>query len=226
MIRNLTKFLLILTAFSLTGCLTDDLDIQNNRRLLVKGKVTDGQGNGLSDIRIATSGHGDLLAETRTDAQGNFNMVSLDERVDPLDIFINVKKHYDHQTNEYSSLSYLSEQRVSRVLYDMGTVILEKKAQLNFTFSNVASERNTVSYEIFYTPSDCRLPLNVSSPPTDCILSETISGIYSQTSSNELFQIYSLKDHDVMFRYSLNGGPLQTVNIPLPNELNSYVFEY
>ena len=209
-----------------TGCLPDDLDIKNNRRLLVKGKVIDGQGNGLSDIRIVTSAHDDLLAETRTDSAGNFRFISLDERYDPLDILVNVQEYYNTQTNDYSSRSYLSPQRGHRLLYDLGTIVLEKKAQLHFTFHNVFTQQNSVSYEIIYTPSDCMLPLSTSSPPSDCIMSETISGFYSQTSPNDLIYIYSLRDHDVMFRYSLNGGSMQTVHIPLPNENNSYVFEY
>ena len=224
--QNFLKLLLVLTVCSMTGCLSDDLDIQNNRRLLVKGKVIDGQGNGLPDIRVATVANKDLLAETRTDSSGNFRMVSLDEEFDPLDIFINVDEYYDQYSNEYSSRSYIAPQRVNRVLYDLGTIVLEKKAELHFTFRNASPEPNTLSYEIFYTPSDCRLPLNSTSPPEDCTGSEKISGIHTASSTNNFFQLFSIRNSVVLVRYSLNGGPLQTLEIPLTDERNSYVLEY
>ncbi len=59
--RNFLKILLLLTVLTASGCLGDDVDIENNRRLLVKGKITDTQGNALPNIIVVTSAFGDAL---------------------------------------------------------------------------------------------------------------------------------------------------------------------
>ncbi len=108
----------------------------------------------------------------------------------------------------------------------MGTIVLGKRAKLNLNLNNNGGDQNTVSYELFFTPSDCELPLNVVNPPDNCNLSESSSGMLSPSSQNEIIPIYSIQGSNVIFKYSLNSGPMQTIEIPLINEDNTYVFEY
>ena len=225
--QNFFKILLLLTVLTTVSCLGDDVDIENNRRLLVKGKITDTQGNALTNIGVVTSAFGDALGQTTTDAAGNFRLVSLDEQFDPLDIFINVDNFYNQEINHtYSSRAYYSPQHVDRVLYDLGTIVLGKRATLNFNLSNNTGDQNTMSYELLFTPSDCELPLNVINPPDNCNLSESFSGALSPSSENQIIPVNSIQGSNVIFKYSLNSGPLQTIEIPLTNEDNTYVFEY
>ena len=225
--QNFLKFLLLLTVLTTVSCLGDDVDIENNRRLLIKGKVTDTQGNALPNIPVITSALGDALGQTTTDANGNFRLISLDEQFDPLDIFINVDNFYNQQVNQYySSRAYFSQQHVNRVLYDMGSITLGKMAELKLTLNNNGGDQNTVSYEILYTPSACELPLNVYNPPSDCNLSEMKTGSLMPSSENQIISIYSIQGENVVFNYSLNSGDTQTIEIPLTNASNTYVFEY
>ncbi len=225
--QNLIKLLLLTILVSLTGCLGDDVDIENNRRLLIKGKITDTQGNALPNISVITSSFGDALGETKTDAVGNFRLVSLDEQFDPLDIFINVNDFYNPNINEdYGSRRYLSPEHTNRVLYELGTIVLGKIASLNISLNNIAGDENTLSYEVKFTPSVCELPLNVLNPPDNCNLAESSSGNLTSSSENQIVPIYSVQGSNVIFEYSLNGGSLQTIEIPLTNEDNNYVFEY
>ncbi len=225
--QNFLKILLLLTVLATVSCIGDDVDIENNRRLLIKGKITDTQGNALPNISVITSALGDALGQTSTDASGNFSLVSLDEQFDPLDIFINVDNFYNQEINHtYSSRAYYSPQHGDRVLYDMGTIVLGKRAKLNLNLNNNTSDQNTVSYELLFTPSDCELPLNVIDPPDNCNLSESSSGTLSPSSQNEIIPIYSIQGSNVIFKYSINAGPIQTIEIPLTNEDNTYVFEY
>lgn len=225
--QNLLKFLLFAILLSLTSCLGDDVDIESNRRLLVKGKITDTQGEPLSNISVVTSAFGDELGRTNTDADGNFYLVSLDEQFDPLDILINVNDFYNPNINEdYASISYISTEHTKRVLYDLGTIALGKNALLNFSFINLPGDENILTYTIRYTPSLCQLPLNVLNPPENCDLAEDRSGILSATSENEIISIYSIQETNVIFEYSLNNNPTQTIEIPLTNLETNYVFEY
>ncbi len=225
--QNFLNVILFLTVLTTVGCLGDDVDIENNRRLLIKGKVTDTQGNALPNIPVITSAFGDALGQTTTDANGNFRLISLDEQFDPLDIFINVDNFYNQQVNQdYSSRAYFSQQHVNRVLYDMGSIALGKMAELKLTLNNNGGDQNTVSYEVLYTPSACELPLNVYDPPTDCYLSDMKTGSLMPSSENQIISIYSIQGENVVFNYSLNSGDTQTIEIPLTNASNTYVFEY
>ncbi len=225
--QNFLKILLLLTVLTAAGCLGDDVDIESNRRLLVKGKVTDAQGNALPNIIVVTSAFGDPLGQTATDVEGNFRLVSLDEQFDPLDILINVDDYYNQQINfTYSSRAYYSSEHTNRVLYEMGTIVLEKRAILDLNLTNITGDQNTVTYEIQFTPSNCELPLNVVNPPNDCNLSGSFTGALSPSSENQVIPIYSIQGSNVIFEYSLNAGPTQTIQIPLTNEANTYVFEY
>jgi len=224
--QNILKFLLLTILISFSGCLGDDVDIESNRRLLVKGKITDTQGAPLANISVITSAHDDDLGSTLTDADGNFNLVSLDEQFDPLDILINANEFYNPNINtDYGSRSYLSTQHTNRVLYELGTIVLGKRATLNFNINNIPGD-NTLNFELKFTPSDCQLPLNIFDPPTDCNLSENITGNLASNSENKTFTVPSILGSTALFEYSLNGNDTQTIEIPLTNPETNYVFEY
>lgn len=223
--KNLLRILLLFTVFTAVGCLGDDVDIENNRRILVKGKIIDPQGVPIPNISVLTSGFGDELGRTSSDSDGNFKLISLDEQFDPLDIFIN----YENFTNTqdfYSSLAYYSPEHTDRVLYDMGTIVLGKRATLNLILKNSSGTEDILNYEIKFTPSLCELPLNMTNPPENCDLSQNRSGSLSPSSENQPFYINSIQNSNVIFEYSINDGPTQTIEIPLTNEENTYVFEY
>jgi|GEM_PF-1021553 len=221
------KFLLFFTILTLTGCLGDDVDIENDRRILVKGKVMDNLGNPLPNISIVTSAHLDLLGQTRSDASGNFSLISLDEQFDPLDIFINVDNFYNLNINDdYSSRSYFSEIRNNILLHDLGTIVLGKKALLNFTFNNLPGDENTLVYKIKFTPANCELPLNVFDPPENCDLGADIEGDFNPNSENRTLNIESVLGTKIILEYSLNFEPTQTIEISLTNLESNYVFEY
>lgn len=225
--KHILKFLLLSILLSLTSCLGDDVDIENNRRLLVKGKVIDPTGNPLPNISIITSANDDPLGQTRSDGSGNFSLISLDEQFDPLDILINVDNFYSIPINEeYSTRSYFSEAHTNRLLYNLGTIVLSKRATLNFTFNNIPGDENTLTYTIKYTPANCELPLNVFDPPENCDLNASFEGNFNSISENKTIHVESILETNVILEYSINFEPTQTIEIPLTNLETNYVFEY
>lgn len=225
--QNLLKFLLLAILISLTSCLGDDVDIESNRRLLIKGKVIDPTGNPLPNISIITSANDDPLGQTRSDGSGNFSLISLDEQFDPLDILVNVDNFYNIPINEeYSTRSYFSEVHNKRLLYDLGTIVLAKRAMLNFNFNNIPGDENTLTYTIKYTPANCELPLNVFDPPENCDLAASFEGNFNSSSENQTLHIESILETNVILEYSINFEPTQAIEIPLTNLETNYVFEY
>lgn len=225
--QKFLKIVLILVVFTAVSCIGDDVDIQSDRRLLVKGRIIDEKGTPLRNISVVTSALGDALGRTNTDANGNFSLVSLDEQFDPLDIFINANDFYNPNINEnFGSFRYLSSEHTNRVLYDLGTIVLSEKAALNFNLNNIPGDNNILIYELKFTPADCQLPLNIIDPPIDCTLSENISGNLSPNSESQTFDVPSILGSTVIFEYSLNSGPNETIEILLNNEQNTFTFEY
>ena len=225
--KQIFKILLLITLVFFTGCLGDDVDIENNRRILVTGKVMDSLGIPLPNISIVTSANNDALGQTYSDAAGNFSLISLDEQFDPLDIFINVDNFYNTTiTNDFTNRSYLSGEHTNRLLYDLGTIILGKRAILNLSFNNIPGDENTLIYEIKFTPANCELPLNTLNPPQNCDLVASIEGDFNSISENRTIYVESVLGTHVILEYSLNFEPIQTIEIPLTNPESNYVFEY
>jgi len=225
--QNLLKFLLLTILLSLTSCLGDDVDIESNRRILVKGKVVDILGNPLPDISVVTSAHGDALGQTHSDASGNFSLISLDEQFDPLDIFINVDNFYNiHINYDFSNRSYYSETHNKTLLHDLGTIVLGKRATLNLTFNNLPGDENTLVYKIKYTPANCELPLNVFDPPENCDLAASFQGELDPISENRTIFTETVLGTNAILEYSLNFEAAQTIEIPLTNLATNYVFVY
>ncbi|PHR12297.1 MAG: hypothetical protein COA40_08505 [Aequorivita sp.] len=224
---NLFRLLLLASMVLFIACLGDDVDIDNNRRILVKGKIVDKEGNPLPDIIIVTSANSDPLGQTQSDASGNFRLISLDEEFDPLDVLINIDPFfYLNVDYDYSSLAYRSSVHNDRLLYDLGTIILGDKAELNLTFNNLLGDENTLGYTIKYTPANCELPLNVTNPPDNCDLAAIREGDLNPISENTTVSIESILGSTVLLEYSLNFEPVQTIEIPLTNLDTNYVFEY
>ena len=225
--QALFKFLLLASMIPFSACLGDDVDIDSDRRILVKGKIVDIEGNPLPNMNVVTSASGDRLGQTQSDASGNFSLTSLDEEFDPLDISINMDIYnFDNIDYDYASLAYRSSVHNNRLLYDFGTIILGKRAELNLTFNNLPGDGNTVEYNIKYTPATCELPLTVLDPPESCDLAASDEGDLNAFSENRTINIESILGTNVIVEYSLNFEPEQTIEIPITDLETNYVFEY
>ncbi|MBT0608226.1 carboxypeptidase-like regulatory domain-containing protein [Aequorivita echinoideorum] len=218
---------LIAVTLLFSGCFGDDVDIKSNRRLLVQGKITDSTGVPIPNITVVTSGNGDKLGQSKTDANGDFYFVSLDEKFDPLDILINVgdDPFFGVSNNpEYSTISLLSEERTDRLSYNLGTFTLSRKAKLDIILDAV-DENSTIQFTAVYTPIDCRLPL-MENTSINCNQSATFEETVTAQSANQFFEIRPVLGSFVILEYSANGGPIQTTEIFIDNEENSLTLQY
>lgn len=222
---HLYKILLFSAVLLFTSC--EKLEITNNERLLVKGKVVDENGNALPNISIKTEAVNRSLANTRSDANGNFELTSLNANTDPLHVLVNIASsiNFENENPDYSSKVYTSEGANSQLLLDLGTITLSGLGSFSLYLKNLSGDNNSLEYTLSYTSKVCRLSLESNSNPF-CELDQVENGFADPTSENRTLNRESILGSVAIIEYKLNNGATQTIEIPVTNPPTTYVFEY
>jgi hypothetical protein len=221
----LYKILLFSAVLLFSSC--EKLEITNNQRLLVKGKIVDQNGNAIPNIPIKTEASNYILAKTRSDANGNFELTSLNANTDPLHVLVNIASsiYFENENPDYASKVYSSEGPNRQLLLDLGTVTLNDLGTFSIFLKNLSGDTNTVEYTLSYASKVCRLPLE-SNNNDDCEFDQRDQGILETNSQNRTISGESILGTVAIFEYKLNNEPTQTIEIPVTNPPVNYVFEY
>jgi len=220
----LYKIILFTVILSFSSC--EKLEITNNERLLVKGKIVDQNGNALSNISIKTEAVNRILAKTSTDANGNFELTSLNASTDPLYVLVNIESnfYFENENPDYASKVYSSEDANKQLLLDLGTVTLSGLGSFSLLLKNLPGDNNTVEYTLSYTSKVCHLPLEFNNDI--CEFDQSTQDFLEVNSQNRTIGGESILGSVAVFEYKVNGGSTQTIEIPVTNPTTTYVFEY
>jgi hypothetical protein len=221
------------------------VQIENDRRIAVNGRVVNSEGNPIQNISVRCETNGEILGEGVSDENGNFKFVSLEsENSSVLDILVNVKQNsYDYdefyydlnyaygtgdpENEEYSGVRYSNtENNRDRSSYNLGQIQLNGFATLNLLLNNNPGDENFVSYLLEYTNDVCQIELNETNNEIDCRFSEDYFTVLEPESTNTEVTLKSQLGTIVLFNYQINNEPAQIISIPLTNPVNTYVFEY
>ncbi|MDN3723830.1 carboxypeptidase-like regulatory domain-containing protein [Aequorivita sp. SDUM287046] len=205
----------------------EKLEITNNERLLVKGKIVDQNGNALANIPIKTEAVNRILAKTTTDTNGNFAFTSLNANTDPLHVLVNIAANFEleNENPDYASKVFSSEGGNEQLLLDLGTITLSNLGSFSMLLKNLHGDNNTVEYTLSYTSKVCRLPLEFNNNDA-CEFDQSTEGFLDATSQNRTLGEESVIGTVAIFEYRLNNEPTQTIEIPVTNPPVNYVFEY
>lgn len=222
---HIYKSFLLLIVFAFSSC--EKLDISDNQRLLIKGKIVDPNGEALVNIPIKTQAVNHILAKTTTDNNGNFEFTSLNANTDPLHVLINIAANFEleNENPDYASKVFTSKGANEQLLLDLGTVTLNDVGSFSLLLKNLPGDNNTVQYSLSYTSKVCRLPLEFNSQDT-CQFDQSTEGFLDATSQNRTLGYESITGTNAVFEYKLNDEPTQTIEIPVTNPPATYVFEY
>ena len=80
-------------------------DIENNKRVIIKGEITTPQGNPIQDIEVTSSVEEYVLGKTLSKANGSFKMVSAESFDESYIINVNKKTE-----NNYTSAKILRDE--------------------------------------------------------------------------------------------------------------------
>lgn len=214
-----------------------EIDIMNNRRILVKGSIVDSSNNPISNISVRSEAYGATMGETVSDANGQFQFTSLEAESNyPLDIVVNMQSYgynygggYNYgflENADYSGKHYFNNSRKRRnSSYDLGQIELREIALLTIFFNNIRGDNNVVAYKFEYESAICQIDLNLNSPE-NCQFLDDFYNQLDPTTSNFQSNLYCQLGTTVLLTYIMNNEPKQTISIPLTNPETIYVFEY
>lgn len=230
--RNSTILLAFITAFLLQAC----YDIDDNRRILVSGRIVDDIGNALGQIPVETRGNGNLLGTSVSDDQGNFSFTSLESNARDFTILLNPESAGD---TLYTSIIYRNNPQASsdepieavreQNLYDLGTVQLRQFAFLGLEIRRSTNASDTLYFNLQTTETFCEQFYTndqLDSERANCFEQSIKSGDLLPEEQRLRASVRSVKRDTAVFRYRLNDQELQEVKIPINQYNTSYVFEF
>lgn len=214
-----------------------EVQVTNDRRILITGNIIDSSNNPLSNISVLCGTKGEILGQTYSDDNGNFRFTSLEsDSYYPLDIMVNLKStRYDWgggysedqiENTDYSAKHYFNNfPERTNSSYNLGRIELKEPAQFLLFLNNIPGDNNTLRFTLEYETTICNIDLNRNDPET-CVVMEESNRQLDENSSNIQINLESQLGTTVDFKYILNDEPEQTISIPLSNSENTYVFEY
>ncbi|WP_121667171.1 carboxypeptidase-like regulatory domain-containing protein [Mesonia aquimarina] len=230
------KFLsvfLCLIFFSFYSC--EEINIESDKRVTVSGRLIDSQGKPISNIPINTEVESYRLGEGITDENGNFLFTSLQSESNDFLIYINKENigpsTFSLDKANYSAATILNFQEddiLNVDQYTLGTIILPEKALLDFTIQKTSAEDLELTWSLSLFMANCQYSYknNIVKIEGSCPQGFEKGNILSNENPNFSQTFTTLKNKTVMFTYSLGNSASQSINIPITDQLNTYVFEY
>lgn len=226
------KLILLAFLFSLVSC--EEVLIEENSRIQVKGTLNSLENSSVSGIHVFSAGTFEsslgpdtdkILGRTVSAENGNFNFISLDTYSHDLLLAVN-PEGIDHNP-EYSSLYYFDPSGEHDKLYDLGELQLAKKVEFKLNIERTSQSQDTLRYVLDYQKPVKRFIYEngnfTEQPDNDNFIS-----IRRHLPESEplTYTLPIMEATELVFSYSLGNDPLQQVTIPISTENTSYDFEY
>ena len=211
------SFLFAFLLISLFGC----VDVEDNKRSHIKGKILDGLENPVRDITIKSEARYNL-GEDISDLQGNFDFTSLVSNAKYFKIKIN-ERNSSSYNEEWCSVSYHFENKDLPNSFAFDTIRLNKKVNFHFKTERVSSTEpvyvvvKTVKPDVEYAVNFSHLGFEKYQ-----VFTKNISPI--EPDINESFE--AVENTEVSIAYQIGNSATQQVNIPLNQSEVTYVLSY
>ncbi len=224
----------IFTAFCFYSC--QDIEIENNKRITVSGKLVDQDGNPLQNINVQSVVEEYTLGTGSSNVSGNFSYVSLQSYSNDFVTLINRKKGFNYNQSPAVNENYASARiinydeddflRVNK--YELGSFEIPKVATLEFSIEKISSEDKNLNWSLRLYNTNCDYAYRDTIEPVENFCYEVYYIARNQDSIKPNYQerFYSLASKPAVFTYTINNNATQSITIPLTNATNNYVFEY
>ncbi len=171
--RNLSVLGIFILLILASSCQTR---IEDNRRILVSGKLQDENGEAISNINIISGDEFTQLGTGLSDAQGDFSLTSLSLantvnvgngefepiRIDEININAQVSDDglgLNVSNDNYSSIKIVNRDFFNGVSIDLGVITLQELAQLEINFIKEEYIDQELGAFIEYKGSSCQIDL-------------------------------------------------------------------
>lgn len=235
--RKLLILLLLNSLFLLQSC---HVQIENNRRIQIVGKIVGNDGNPLPDIVVRMEVEDFILGSAVSESSGNFDFISLDSHDSDERITVNLQKFEEDiigyepiglralENSDFSGkLYYNIPENDDDLVYDLGTIQLNPTASFILRLKNNPGDANTLSYTIGYALPICEISLMDNGFEENCdnYFSDYFQ-IVEPDSPNKDISYTTQLGTQITITYSLNDGPDETITIPINNSQTTYILEY
>jgi hypothetical protein len=218
---------LCLLVFLQLSC--SDPTVDDNIRVLVKGKVQDVNGNPLDDAMVHVYLEGNssslLSGSGLSEDDGTFSLTSIFGSNDNLRV--NVSK-----SDSYSSYSYLVGIRdyiPNDLTFDLQTIQLSKIGFLEINVSREANSENALDLSVFYTSAECIQIFegqNIIDDFSFCFEPNSFNRTLGDNFPNFSRTIVVPLNSEVSISYNINEGETLTETIEVNQENQVYEILY
>ena len=171
--RNLSVLSIFILLILSSSCQTR---IEDNRRILITGKLQDENGEAISNINIISGDEFTQLGTGLSDAQGDFSLTSLSLantvnvgngefepiRIDEININAQVSDDglgLNVSNDNYSSIKIVNRDFFNGVSIDLGVITLQELAQLEINFIKQEYVGQELEAVVEYKGSSCQIDL-------------------------------------------------------------------
>lgn len=227
------KLLFIIILLSLFAC--DEVLIEENRRIEVRGSLTSSENEPVSGIQVLSVGSRERQLTSNTDKilgrgysseNGDFNFISLDTYTHDIILAVNPVE-IDHN-EAYSSLYFYDPSGDHSSSYDLEEIEIARRLEFQFRISHTSQAIDTLRYVLeFQRPVQNFLFVDGEFVEQESDGSNFISLREHRPGSEPLTHTLPIRaGTDLVFRYNIGENPVEEIIIPVSTDNNSFDFEY
>lgn len=225
-------FSLLLAILFLVSC--GPPEFEKNIRILVKGKVVDGDDAPISNVNIniyterATgvfSSGNYLLGTGSSEDDGTFSVISLFDRDEEFQIEI----HGEQSLSSYFYLRDTKNHPTQNLIYDLGTITLNKLAQINYNITRTSPSNTELRYTFQYLDTECFQVFDnkgLNLVESRCLEEVNLNKVLSENRPEISRSFITLLGSVVSFTYSINNEPEVTETFTVDAEDYEFNFSY
>lgn len=217
-LRNLPLFSALFLLLFLISC----QKIEDNKRFQIKGKISDGLENPVSDISITSNTSAYKLGEDISDFNGNFDFASVVPETRPFKFQFN-DRYGSTYNEEWSSATYHFENKDLDGFFELDTIQLNKKVDFHFETERLSSNE-PISIRVKTVKQDLEYAINFSNPGFDRF--QYYNRNLDTNDPDIKVSIETVENSEVKIEYRIGNGSNQEVIIPLNQSEVTYVLSY
>lgn len=231
-----------LLLFALLLMLSSCEDVENNRRLLVKGNFVNEDNTPIENVEVFTTfSHDDFgiqnptnpIGQDFSDEDGNFQLISLVPKSLNMLIVVN-RDLFLSQSANTGAYPYVTIE-IDRSLFQevnditISNFTIPKIASLDININKISTGSAELNWSITYNEVFCESVVSDVSELQNLNFCDVFSIFQFQNDDlnpSEEITIETLRNSTVVFTYSINGQNPEEIIIPINNTSNTFEFEY
>ena len=229
--------LLVLLLFS-----CERIDVQDNKRLVFSGNLTDESGQPISNALISStllnsdniSNVQNITGQSQSDDNGNFEFIALAPKATESNLIIDSNFGNDEQNQDSRYVNFNLNFPNSRIFdevfeVNINDLVLPRQSKLEVDIKKTSSNSVILNWSLDYISDVCFVEISSVEELDNISFCDNFirtSGQNNPNNPDTKIDFYSLRNSEAIFSYNIDGEPTQSIQIPLNNADNVFEFTY